>query len=57
MKNKKKLWHAYIMAGNTKLYLRKGMTTIEAVNWLKAKCTMCNGEFFMCNQQVFCEQR
>jgi hypothetical protein len=55
MKRKQKKWNAYIMAGNLKIYLRKAMTTTEAVNWLQQKCKVVNTEYFMCGTQVFCE--
>lgn len=55
MKYKHKKWNVYIMAGNLKIYLRKAMTTMEAVNWLQQNCKHVNTDYFMCGTQVFCE--
>ena len=52
---KQKKWNIYIMASNHKFYLRKGMTTLEAINWLKENCKVHNNDYFMCDTQVFCE--
>lgn len=57
MKRKNKLWNAYIMAGNLKIYLRKSMTTTEIIKWLQANCKTDNDNYFMCGTQVFCECR
>lgn len=54
MHNPKK-WNAYIMIGNLKIYLRKAMTTLEAVKWLRKNCKVENTNYFMCGMQVFCE--
>lgn len=54
---KKKLWNAYIMAGNLKIYLRKSMTTMEIIKWLQDNCKTDNDNYFMCGTQVFCECR
>lgn len=54
---KQKKWNAYIMAGGIKVYLRKAMTTLEAVKWLEDNCKADNGNHFMCGTQVFCECR
>ena len=54
---KQKLWNAYIMKGNYKFYLCKGMTTGEAVKWLQDNCKEDNSNYFMCGTQVFCECR
>ena len=54
MYNKKK-WNVYIMVGNLKIYLRKALTTIEAVKWLQDNCKADNGNHFMYGTQVFCE--
>lgn len=50
-------WNIYIMIGNLKVYLRKAMTTMEAVKWLEAKCTSRNSHYFIGATQVFCEGR
>jgi hypothetical protein len=50
-------WNVYVMAGNTKFYLRKQMTTQEAIKWLDANCEHKNGNNFMCGHQVFCERK
>ena len=55
MTNKQKLWSAYIMANNSKIYLRKSMTTMEIINWLKENCKIIGTDYFMCDEQVFCE--
>lgn len=55
MKYKQKKWNVYIMAGNLKIYLRKAMTTMEAVKWLQQNCKHVNTDYFMCGTQVFCE--
>ena len=55
MKPKPKLWNAYIMAGNLKIYLRKSMTTTEIIKWLADNCKTVNTDYFMCGTQVFCE--
>ena len=55
MKAKPKKWNVYIMAGNTKIYLRKSMTTMEAIKWLEQNCKSVNADYFMCETQVFCE--
>jgi hypothetical protein len=52
---RKKKWNTYIMAGNLKVYLRKAMSTTEAVKWLQNNCKADNGNHFMCGMQVFCE--
>lgn len=57
MQYKQKKWNAYIMAGRIKLYLRKGMTTNEAIKWLQQNCKIINTDYFMCGTQVFCERR
>ena len=57
MKRKQPVWNVYIMAGNTKIYLRKGMTTSEAIKWLQQNCKTINTDYFMCGTQVFCERR
>lgn len=54
MHNQKK-WNIYIMVDNHKFYLRKEMTTLEAINWLKENCKVHNTDYFMCDTQVFCE--
>lgn len=54
---KPKKWNIYIMAGNLKIYLRKAMTTNEAIKWLSANCKTDNGNHFMCGTQVFCESK
>lgn len=54
---RQKKWNTYIMAGNLKVYLRKAMTTLEAVKWLEDNCKADNGNHFMCGTQVFCECR
>lgn len=56
MYNKRK-WNTYIMVGNLKIYLRKAMTTMEAMKWLQDNCKSDNGNHFMCGTQVFCESR
>ena len=55
MYHKQKKWSTYIMVGNVKIYLRKAMTTMEAVKWLQEKCKIQNTDYFMGNRQVFCE--
>ena len=55
--SKHRTWNAYIMAGNIKIYLRKNMTTTEAVKWLKTKCKHTNGKDFMCGHKVLCERK
>lgn len=55
MKSKK--WSAYIMVGNIKIYLRKSMTTMEAINWLNNHCKNENSNHYMCGAQVFCERK
>ncbi len=55
MKSKK--WSTYIMLGNFKLYLRKHMTTTEAIKWLESKCVRENGNNFMCGFRVYCESK
>ena len=52
-----KRWNAYIMLGNIKFYLRRSMTTNEAVKWLQENCQTQNSNHFMCGTQVFCECR
>ena len=52
-----KAWSVYIMVGNLKIYLRKRMTTMEAIDWLAENCNMQNSDYFMCGTQVFCERR
>ena len=51
----KKKWNIYIMAGNSKIYLRKSMTTNEAADWLERNCSVNNTDYFMCGTKVFCE--
>ena len=53
----KRHWSIYIMLGNLKIYLRKSITTTEAVNWLQAKCKHNNSNYFMHGTQVFCESK
>lgn len=55
--NKQKKWNVCIMAKDSKIYLRKAMTTMEAVKWLEANCKMKNNNYFMCDTQVFCESK
>lgn len=50
-----KQWSIYIMVGNLRIYLRKTMTTLEAVKWLKDNCKADNANYFMYGRQVFCE--
>lgn len=50
-------WNAYVLVGNIKVYLRKHMTTTEAVKWLDSKCTNHNGVNLMCGLQVHCERK
>ena len=52
-----KLWNAYIMVNNKKIYLRKFMTTMEALKWIDANCESDNENYFMCGTQVFFETR
>ena len=54
---KQKLWNAYVMSGNTKIYLIKSMTTTEIIKWLQTNCKIENDNYFMCGTQVFCERR
>lgn len=54
-KPKQKFWSTYIMVLNHKIYLRKSMTTMEAIKWLKENCKMSGTDYFMCGNQVFCE--
>lgn len=53
--NKQKLWSAYIMANNSKIYLRKAMTTREIIKWLTDNCKIIGTNYFMCDEEVFCE--
>lgn len=55
--HKQKKWNIYMMVYNLKIYLRKEMTTMEAVNWLSDNCKTENSNYFMCGTQVFCECR
>ena len=55
--SKTKLWNAYIMLGNFKVYLCKSMTTTEIIKWLDTKCTHKNGNNFMCGALVYCESK
>ena len=55
--HKPKLWSTYIMVLNHKFYLRKSMSTTEAVNWLLNHCKIIGTDYFMCGTQVFCERR
>lgn len=55
MKGKQKSWNVYIMKGNLKVYICKGMTTMEAISWLERNCKSINADYFMCGTQVFCE--
>ena len=59
MKHRPKAWNVYIMVGNLKIYLRKRMTTMEAINWLQENCKQENGNCFMrgSGTEVFCETR
>lgn len=57
MKHKNKLWNAYIMADNLKVYLIKSLTTTEIIKWLQTHCKTDNDNYFMCGTQVFCERR
>lgn len=50
-------WSVYIMVGNLKIYLRKHMTTTEAIRWLNNHCKTENSNHYMCGTQVFCERR
>ena len=50
-----KMWNAYIMANNKKIYLRKLMTVTEACEWIEKNCVHDNGNYFMCDTQVFFE--
>jgi hypothetical protein len=54
---RQKRWNAYIMAGRLKIYLRKAMTTNEAVKWLQEKCKIVGTNYFMCGVQVLCEYK
>ena len=54
MYNQKK-WSTYKMVGNLKIYLRRSMTTTEAINWLQEHCKMQNTEYFIGKTQVFWE--
>lgn len=54
-RRKNKLWNAYIMVGNLKIYLRKSMTTTEIIKWLEENCKIIDTSYFMCNTEVFCE--
>ena len=56
MRNQKK-WNAYIMLLNHKFYLRKSMSTTEAVNWLLNHCKIIGTDYFKWGTQVFCERR
>ncbi len=55
MIRKQKLWSAYIMANNSKIYLRKSMTTTEIIKWLLDNCKVIGTSYFMCDAEVFCE--
>lgn len=55
MRRRNKLWNAYIMIGNLKVYIKRAMTTMEAIKWLQKKCKIQNTDYFMGNRQVFCE--
>lgn len=52
-----KRWNIYIMLGNLKIYIKRAMTTTEAANWLQAKCTANNSNYFMHGKQIFCESK
>lgn len=53
-----KRWFIYIMIGNLKVYIKKAMTTTEAVNWLQAKCKIDNNHHrWMYGKQIFCESK
>lgn len=54
---KQKKWSTYIMVLNHKIYLRKAMTTMEVIKWLKENCKMSGSDYFMCDTQVFCEYK
>ena len=54
MHNQRK-WSTYIMVGNVKIYKRRSMTTMEAIDWLQKNCTIQNTDYFMRGRQVFCE--
>lgn len=58
MYNQKK-WNIYIMANDHKIYLRKGMTTMEAIKWLEDNCITKNTDYFMHGTgiQAFCESK
>ena len=52
---RQKLWSAYIMVLNHKIYLRKHMTTMEIIKWLTNNCKIIGTSYFMCDTEVFCE--
>lgn len=52
---RQKLWSAYIMVLNHKIYLRKSMTTTEIIKWLTDNCRIVGTNYFMCDAEVFCE--
>ena len=56
---KQKKWSIYIMCGDTKAYLRKEMTTQEAIKWLDDNCDVKETNWFMhgIGTQVFCESK
>lgn len=56
MYNQKK-WNIYMMANDHKIYLRKALTTLEAISWLKENCKVKDTDYFMhgTQTQVFCE--
>lgn len=52
-----KKWNIYFISNGKKSYLRRGITTLAAVNWLKKNCRVKETNFFMCKTglQIFCE--
>ena len=50
-----KKWNLYIIVKDTKTYIKKELSTKEAIKWINENCRIENLGFFMCETEVFCE--
>lgn len=53
--NNKKKWYIYMVFKDHKIYLRKSMTTTEAVRWIIKHCKVNKTTYFFYGREVFCE--
>lgn len=50
-----KKWNLYIIVKDVKTYIKRELSTSEAIKWLGENCKIENFGFFMCETEVFCE--